>query len=35
VWGPFGQAEAAVIAGEDVAEAVKAAGAAISEQIGG
>ncbi len=35
IWGPFGQAEAAVIAGEDVAEAVEAAGAAISEQIGG
>lgn len=35
IWGPFGQAEAAVIAGEDVAEAVKAAGEAISEQIGG
>ncbi|TDQ52070.1 sugar ABC transporter substrate-binding protein [Actinorugispora endophytica] len=34
IWGPFGQAEAAVIAGEDVATAVGSAGESITDQIG-
>ncbi|MEY9213337.1 maltose ABC transporter substrate-binding protein [Thermobifida halotolerans] len=34
IWGPFGQAEAAVVAGDDVATAVEAAGKTIAEQIG-
>ncbi|HEY8472145.1 MAG TPA: maltose ABC transporter substrate-binding protein [Natronosporangium sp.] len=34
IWGPFGTAEAAIVGGADVDEAVDAAAEAISEQIG-
>jgi arabinogalactan oligomer/maltooligosaccharide transport system substrate-binding protein len=34
IWGPFGTAEAAIVGGADVDEAVDAAAEAIADQIG-